>query len=76
MSEYPMAALIVDVLRGYVLAGALVALAFLTIGIDRHDPGARGAYVFRALLAPGLVLLWPLVALRWSRLEAAQRRSR
>lgn len=74
MTEFATAALIVDVLRGYALAGALVALAFLTVGLDRHDPSARGAYIFRVLLAPGLVLLWPLVVLRWSRLEAGRRR--
>jgi hypothetical protein len=74
MSEFPTAALIVDALRAYALTGAVVAAAFLALGLDRLDPGARGAYLFRALIVPGLVLLWPLVALRWARLEAARRR--
>lgn len=74
MTEFAIEALIVDILCAYVFAGALVAAAFLTVGLDRHDPNARGAYLFRALLAPGLVLLWPLVAWRWSRLEADRRR--
>ena len=28
-------------------------------------PSARGAYAFRPLLVPGLILLWPLVLWRW-----------
>ena len=32
-------------------------------------PDARGAYVFRPLLVPGVVLLWPLVLWRWQVLE-------
>ena len=34
--------------------GAAVALYFLTFGIDRIDENARGAYVFRPLLIPGV----------------------
>ncbi len=49
----------------YAAIGVVVALAFLMIGIDRVAPLARGAYAFRPLLVPGLVLLWPLVAIRW-----------
>lgn len=45
--------------------GALVALAFLTFGIDRLDEDADGAYVFRPLLVPGILLIWPLVLWRW-----------
>ncbi|MEL6571232.1 MAG: hypothetical protein AAFQ64_06225 [Pseudomonadota bacterium] len=45
--------------------GALVALAFLTFGIDRLDEDARHAYVFRPLLVPGVLLIWPLVLWRW-----------
>lgn len=50
-------------------AGAVVALLFLTIGIDRIDEDARGAYVFRPLLIPGILLIWPLVIWRWAVLE-------
>jgi len=41
--------------------GAIVALVFLLIGIDRFDEDARGAYIFRPLLVPGVVIIWPLV---------------
>lgn len=47
------------------LAGAAVAAVFLTVGMDSLDEDARGAYVFRPLLVPGVVLLWPLVLWRW-----------
>ncbi|SDZ61671.1 hypothetical protein SAMN05444004_1354 [Jannaschia faecimaris] len=46
-------------------AGALVALPFLAFGIDRVDEDARGAYVFRPLLVPGIVMVWPFVLWRW-----------
>lgn len=45
--------------------GAIVAALFLTIGIDRIDEDARGAYVFRPLLIPGVLVIWPLVLWRW-----------
>jgi hypothetical protein len=46
--------------------GLIVAVAFLSVGIDRIDHAAVGAYAFRPLLIPGIVLLWPLVLWRWS----------
>jgi hypothetical protein len=45
--------------------GLAVAVAFLLFGIARIDPAARGAHGFRLVVLPGLVLLWPLVVLRW-----------
>jgi hypothetical protein len=56
-------------LRVYALVGVGVTALFLFIGIDRIDEDARGAYLFRPLLIPAIVSLWPLVALRWVRLE-------
>ncbi len=46
-------------------AGTAVALAFLTVGIGRVDADAARAYVFRPLLVPGILVLWPLVLWRW-----------
>jgi len=60
---------LVDAARAYGMAGLAVAIAFLVLGLARVDPSARDAVSFRALLLPGLVLLWPLVAWRWYRLE-------
>ena len=60
-----MAPLILDFGRAYLAAGVLVAAVFLTWGVGRVDANARGAYAFRPLVAPGIVLLWPLVLWRW-----------
>lgn len=45
--------------------GTTVALAFILVGLDRVEPNAKGGYVFRILIAPGLCLLWPVVLWRW-----------
>ena len=57
----------------YACVGAAVAVWFVLIEIDRIDPAAAGAYAFRPLLLPGLILLWPLVLVRWAML--ARRRT-
>ena len=49
----------------YLWIGIAVTVAFLAWGVDRIDPSARGASLFRILVAPGVVGLWPLVAVRW-----------
>jgi len=59
------AEILLAVAGGYGVAGLAVGLAFLFRGLGRIDPAARGAYAFRPLLLPGLVLLWPLVLWRW-----------
>jgi hypothetical protein len=68
------AALILDLVTLWGLVGALVALVFLTIGIDRIDEDARGAFVFRLLIVPGVIVLWPLVLWRWWVLETGRDR--
>jgi hypothetical protein len=65
------AELIVRIVQIYAVIGFAAAVAFLTIGIERIDPVARGAFVFRILLVPGIVLLWPLVLWRWRALLRA-----
>lgn len=64
-----MAALLLDIARWYGISGLAVAAVFLTVGIGRVMASARGAFVFRILLVPGVVLLWPAVLLRWLQLE-------
>ena len=56
----------------YVWVGVAVAAAFLGWGVERIDPAARGAFLFRVLVAPGVVGLWPLVLAAW---HAAMRRT-
>ena len=61
---------LVMTMQGWLVVGALVAAVFLTIGIDRIDEDARGAYIFRPLLIPGVLLIWPIVLWRWWQIEA------
>ena len=61
--------LIFLIMRWWLTIGVFVAVVFLTFGVDRIDEDARGAYVFRPLLVPGILLIWPLVLWRWFRLE-------
>lgn len=63
------ASFLIEIGRYYLIAGAVVAAAFLVVGIDRVEPSARSSYVFRPLLIPGICLIWPLVLYRWIRLE-------
>ena len=60
-----LATAIVLAAKFYGLAGLLCAAAFLTVGIGRVDHSAEGSHLFRPLLIPGVVLLWPLVLWRW-----------
>jgi hypothetical protein len=69
MIEAGPAPLIFRVVEAYAAMGGVAAIAFLAFGLDRIDPSARGAYAFRPLLLPGLLLLWPLVVWRWRALS-------
>jgi hypothetical protein len=55
--------------------GALFAIAFHWRGLARMDAAAaHGSLGFRALVTPGAIALWPLLARRWwkaSRAKAA-----
>lgn len=68
-----LAAWLVFFAKFYAGIGVFVAALFIFYGIDRIDPGARGAYSFRPLLVPGAILLWPLVLWRWISLERGER---
>lgn len=55
-------------ITGYLAAGSLFALAFVTVGVTRIDPAARGTpAAFRLMILPGVVALWPLLAAKWVR---------
>lgn len=58
----------------WALAGLALAAVFLTVGLDRVEPNARRSFVFRPLLLPATVILWPLVAWRWWVLETGRDR--
>ena len=69
-----MAAGLISAFEVYGLVGLAVSAVFLAWGIDRVEENARGAFVFRPLLIPGVVLLWPLVLWRWAALERGRDR--
>lgn len=48
----------------YLYVGAAVAVWFIPFGIGRLDENAQGAWIFRPLLIPGVLLIWPLVLWR------------
>lgn len=55
-------------IAGYLLCGLVFVVPFIIAGVGRIDPPAnRGSWGFRVLIAPGTVLLWPLLAWRWLR---------
>ena len=65
----------VDVVHGvlyalaiYLAVGAVVAVPFVIVGIGRIDPAAKAAPpVFRLLVLPGAVAMWPFLLRRWMR---------
>ena len=59
---------IVIVLGVYAAAGLLFAVPFALRGVNRIDPVAReSTWGFRLIILPGVIALWPLLALRWAR---------
>ena len=64
----PVAAIIVAVVTVYAAAGLVFALAFVVRGVNVIDDRAAGSgWGFRALIAPGSVVLWPVLLSRWAR---------
>ncbi|MEO1129316.1 MAG: hypothetical protein AAFX05_06340 [Planctomycetota bacterium] len=61
-------AALLTVLAGYAGLGLLFSLLFVTVGLVRVDPVARGSSpAFRILILPGVAALWPLLLARWLR---------
>jgi hypothetical protein len=58
----------------YLYAGAATALWFIPFGIGRLDENAQGAWIFRPLLVPGVLLIWPLILWRYSVLRRGEER--
>jgi hypothetical protein len=52
----------------YLLIGLLFAISFVFAGASRIDSVADDAsFVFRAVIIPGAVLLWPILLIKWVR---------
>ncbi len=61
-----LAILIVSLLGAWFGVGALVALLFLTFGVNNIDASAKGASIwFRPMIFLGCVILWPAIVIRW-----------
>lgn len=50
----------------YVGVGLVVGLFFVLRGVTRVDPAASGSpMVFRLVILPGCVGLWPVILMKW-----------
>lgn len=66
MTEFVRTLLLVA--AAYLAAGLLFAFAFQLRGLRALDAAAHGTSIaFRLLITPGVIALWPLVAMRWLR---------
>ena len=55
-------------LAAHVAAGAVFAVLFHRRGAAAIDPAAQHTgWGFRLVITPGIIVLWPLLALRWQR---------
>jgi hypothetical protein len=62
-----LAHLIVQLTGLYLVGGLMFAVPFVAVGIERIDPSGAGSPIFfRILIAPGVVVFWPLLLLRWA----------
>ena len=56
----------VRLLTLYAALGLAFGIPFVTAGVQRIDPDAKGAGAgFRFIILPGVVALWPALLLRW-----------
>lgn len=59
---------LIDAVGLYLLTGLFFGVAFVSVGVSKIDHAARGTSpVFRLLILPGSVALWPLLAVKWVR---------
>jgi len=53
-------------MAAYAVVGVILGVPLVAYGLGRIDPAAKSApWTFRVLVFPGVVALWPLLALRW-----------
>ncbi|UYV11442.1 MAG: hypothetical protein NCW75_09025 [Phycisphaera sp.] len=63
-----MAVGIIAAIFAYGALGTLVAIPMVLRGVNRLDPAAAdGTWGFRLLAIPGVMVLWPLVLIRWAK---------
>ncbi|MEO9971247.1 MAG: hypothetical protein ABJG15_15730 [Hyphomonadaceae bacterium] len=50
----------------YFLIGVVFAVLFVSLGVQKIDPAARGMPIrARLIILPGTMLLWPLMLVKW-----------
>jgi hypothetical protein len=55
----------------YICFGGAFAVPFLVRGVTRIDPASHGSsWRFRLLIMPGVVALWPVLAVKWRRVAS------
>ena len=58
--------MIVAALAAWFGIGAVLAVLFLTFGVNRIDASAKGASLFfRPMIFLGCAMLWPAILIRW-----------
>lgn len=59
---------LIFVLAVYAVIGLVFALLFVSRGVQRVDPAAKGSPAgFRILILPGATALWPFLLSKWLR---------
>lgn len=69
--------LILLIVAVYIAIGACIAVPFVLTGVSTVDHAARGApWLFRVLILPGSIALWPVVLAKWRAARLQQGSSR
>ena len=59
---------LVWILEAYAGIGTVFAASFVSAGVDKVDPEAKGCGIaFRLLIIPGAAAFWPMLLGRWVR---------
>lgn len=57
---------VLQIAAAYLAIGLVFAVLFVAFGLRRVDPAAaEGPLRFKLLIAPGVVLLWPVMLVLW-----------
>lgn len=74
MNEFAIALVewLLKVIHAYLIGGLIFSVPFVIFGIHRVDPNVQGwSILFRIIIMPGLLIFWPLFAVRLVRGKTA-----
>ena len=58
--------ILVNLFLLYLLLGLIFGIAFVSKGVKKVDPVAKGtSWRFRLLILPGSMALWPVLLVKW-----------